>query len=121
MGQIIGSAAKPKRCNIQSLSDLGTPDAGQYILVSSDNSMQSDGQGNFDCYIKGDGHTVATSLTLHYLEQNLIDDEKVLAIALERHEPQRAMCPRDASGEHPPKKILTPNFYTYGKKKKHEG
>lgn len=65
MGQIIGSAAKPSRCNLQSLSDWGTPANGEYILVSSDNSMTSTGQGNFDAYIVGTGSAAATSLTLH--------------------------------------------------------
>lgn len=65
MGQIIGSAAKPKRCNLQSLSSLGTPAAGEHILVSSDNSMNAAGQGNFDCYIVGDGKTSAMALPLH--------------------------------------------------------
>ena len=64
MGQIIGSAAKPKRCNLNKLSQLGTPAAGEYILVSSDNSMNAAGQGNFDCYIEGDGRTAATALEL---------------------------------------------------------
>lgn len=64
MGQIIGSAAKPKRCNLNKLSQLGTPAAGEHILVSSDNSMNAVGQGNFDCYIVGDGRTAATALEL---------------------------------------------------------
>ncbi len=71
MGQIVGGAAKPKRCNINQLSQLGTPAAGEYILVSSDNSMNAAGQGNFDCYIEGDGHTAATELPLLYLDQPL--------------------------------------------------
>lgn len=62
MGQIVSGAAKPKRCNIQSLSQLGTPTAGEYILVSSDNSMNAAGKGNFDTYMVGDGHTAATEL-----------------------------------------------------------
>lgn len=62
MGQIVGGAAKPKRCNISKLSQLGTPAAGEYILVSSDNSMNAAGQGNFDCYIEGDGTTAASGL-----------------------------------------------------------
>ena len=65
MGQIIGSAAKPKRCNLSKLSQLGTPAAGEYILVSSDNSMNEAGQGNFDCYIVGVGNVAATELPLH--------------------------------------------------------
>lgn len=64
MGQIIGGAAKPKRCNLNKLSQLGTPAAGEYILVSSDNSMNAAGQGNFDCYIVGNGTKAATELEL---------------------------------------------------------
>lgn len=64
MGQIIGSAAKPKRCNANQLSQVPTPAAGEHILVSSDNSMNAAGQGNFDCYIKGDGTTAASNLPL---------------------------------------------------------
>ena len=70
MGQIVSSAAKPKRCNLNKLSQLGTPAAGEYILVSSDNSMNAAGQGNFDCYIVGDGSTTATELEL----KSLVDD-----------------------------------------------
>jgi hypothetical protein len=64
MGQIVSTAAKPKRCNLNKLSQLGTPAAGEYILVSSDNSMNAAGQGNFDCYIEGDGQKAATELEL---------------------------------------------------------
>lgn len=64
MGQIVGGAAKPKRCNLNKLSQLGTPAAGEYILVSSNNSMNEAGQGNFDFFIIGDGKTAATALTL---------------------------------------------------------
>lgn len=64
MGQIVSSAAKPKRCNANQLSQVPTPAAGEHILVSSDNSMNADGQGNFDCYIVGDGTTAATALEL---------------------------------------------------------
>lgn len=71
MGQIIGSAAKPKRCNLSKLSQLGTPAAGEHILVSSDNSMNAAGQGNFDCYIVGDGTTAATALELKSLADNV--------------------------------------------------
>ena len=71
MGQIIGSAAKPKRCNISKLSQLGTPSAGEHILVSSDNSMNAAGQGNFDCYIVGNGTTAATGLELMYIDGGL--------------------------------------------------
>ena len=70
MGQIVSSAAKPKRCNLQSLSSSGTPAAGEYILVSYDNSMTANGQGNFDRYIVGDGRTAATALELKYLDDS---------------------------------------------------
>ena len=68
MGQIVGGAAKPKRCNLNKLSQLRTPAAGEYILVSSDNSMNAAGQGNFDCYIKGDGQKTATELELKSID-----------------------------------------------------
>ena len=68
MGQIVGGAAKPKRCNLNKLSQLGTPAAGEHIPVSSDNSMNAAGQGNFDCYIVGDGTTDATALKLKSVE-----------------------------------------------------
>lgn len=69
MGQIIGSAAKPIRCNFSKLSSLSTPAAGQYILISSDDSMQADGQGNFDCYAIGNGTSAATALTFKKIDK----------------------------------------------------
>lgn len=74
MGQLIGGAAKPKRCNLNMLSQLGTPAAGEHILVSSDNSMNAAGQGNFDCYIEGDGQKAATALPLKKTYANDVDD-----------------------------------------------
>lgn len=68
MGQIIGGAAKPKRCNANQLSQVPTPAAGEYILVSSDNSMNAAGQGNFDAYVEGDGVTAATALELKKID-----------------------------------------------------
>lgn len=67
MGQIVSSAAKPKRCNISQLSQLGTPAAGEHILLSSNNSMNAAGQGDFDAYVEGDGTTAAVSLKVHWL------------------------------------------------------
>ena len=64
MGQIIGRTAKPDACNLRSLSSFGTPAAGQHILVSTDNSAMQNGQGNFDAYVVGDGHTAAAELPL---------------------------------------------------------
>lgn len=64
MGQIVSAAAKPKRCNLNQLSQVPIPADGEHILVSSNNSMNAAGQGNFDCYIEGDGHTAATALEL---------------------------------------------------------
>lgn len=75
MGQIVGGAAKPKRCNLNKLSQLGTPAAGEHILVSSDNSMNAAGQGNFDCYIVGDGKKAATALPLIKTYANDVDNE----------------------------------------------
>lgn len=69
MGQIVGGAAKPKRCNLNKLSQLGTPAAGEYILVSSDNSMNAAGQGIFDCYIIGNGRDAATVLELKSIDR----------------------------------------------------
>lgn len=73
MGQIVGGAAKPKRCNINQLSQLGTPAAGEHILVSSDNSMNAAGQGNFDCYIVGDGTTAATALEIKMINPEIYE------------------------------------------------
>ena len=64
MGQIVARKARPDRCNLRSLSSFGTPAAGEIILVSSDNSAMANGQGNFDCYIMGDGSTEAILLEL---------------------------------------------------------
>lgn len=94
MGQIIGSAAKPKRCNLQSLSSFGTPAAGEYILVSSDNSMNAAGQGNFDCYIEGNGTMAATALPLNKIvwadgelpnyirREQLVPDSELIATSI---------------------------------------
>lgn len=68
MGQIVSDKAKPKRCNANQLSQVPTPAAGEHILVSSNNSMNAAGQGNFDCYIVGDGTTRASSLPLITIE-----------------------------------------------------
>lgn len=72
MGQIVSLAAKPKRCNLNKLSQLETPAAGEHILVSSDNSMNAAGQGNFDFYVVGDGTKAATALPLKEIVENTI-------------------------------------------------
>lgn len=79
MGQIVSSAAKPKRCNKNKLSQLGVLAAGLHVLVSSDNSMNAAGQGNFDCYIVGDGTKAAEALPLKYIAsaKNYIDGYKI--------------------------------------------
>lgn len=56
---------------MNALGSVPTPAAGEHILVSSDNSMNAAGQGNFDCYIVGDGTKAASALTLQYI--NAID------------------------------------------------
>ena len=73
MGQIVSSAAKPKRCNANQLSQVPTPAAGEYILVSSDNSMNAAGHGYFDSYIIGDGTTAATALPLNKFKAEELD------------------------------------------------
>lgn len=78
MGQIVGGAAKPKRCNLSKLSQLETPAAGVHILVSSDNSMNAAGQGNFDCYIVGDGKTAAIALPLIKTYANDVDEQPII-------------------------------------------
>lgn len=66
------------------LSQMPTPAAGEYILVSSDNSMNAAGQGNFDCYIEGDNTHTASELELKsindlvsYWSDDTIDSENV--------------------------------------------
>lgn len=81
MGQIVGRAAKPKRCNLNKLSQLGTPAAGEHILVSSDNSMNAAGQGDFDSYIVGDGTKAATVLKLKRI---ISADDAVIGIKTDK-------------------------------------
>ncbi len=74
MGQIIGRTAKPDACNLRSLSSFGTPAAGQHILVSTDNSAMQNGQGYFDAYVVGDGHTAATELPLQKFKAEELEE-----------------------------------------------
>lgn len=73
MGQIVGLNAKCKRANLNALGSVPTPANGEYILVSSDNSMNAAGQGYFDCYIVGDGTKAATALELKPLANGEIE------------------------------------------------
>ena len=73
MGQIVGLNAKCKRANLNALSLVPTPAAGEHILVSSDNSMNAAGQGNFDCYIEGDGQKAAAALELKKISLDIND------------------------------------------------
>lgn len=62
MGQIVGLNAKCKRANLSAIQEGGSlasykPAAGEYILISTDNSMTADGQGDFDYYVIGEGET----------------------------------------------------------------
>lgn len=68
MGQIVGLNAKCKRANLNALGSIPTPAAGEHILVSSDNSMNAAGQGNFDAYVVGDGTTAAKALPLKQID-----------------------------------------------------
>lgn len=84
MGQIVSTAAKPKRCNANQLSQVPTPAAGEHILVSSDNSMNAAGQGNFDAYVVGNGKTAATALELkkiNKLEEEIETNDKAFVVA----------------------------------------
>lgn len=78
MGQIRGKNAHIDACNLRSLSSFGTPAAGQHILVSTDNSATADGQGNFDCYVVGDGTTPAAALKIRKKDAELT---RILALA----------------------------------------
>lgn len=65
MGQIVGLNAKCKRANLNALGSILTiPALGEYILVSLDNSMTEEGQGNFDGFIVGDGVKPASELEI---------------------------------------------------------
>lgn len=74
MGQIAGKYDFLSRVNLKDLSTIPTPAAGEYILVSSDNSMNAAGQGNFDCYIEGDGQKAATALPLQRINAALEEE-----------------------------------------------
>ena len=78
MGQIVAKSAKPKRCNIQAIQSGGSLyssvlKSGEYMLVSSDNSMDTSGNGLFDSYVIGDGVTTCNNLILHALIPELED------------------------------------------------
>lgn len=73
MGQIAGKYDFLSRVNLKDLSTIPTPAAGEHILVSSDNSMNAAGQGNFDCYIVGDGTKAATALELKHINPEVQD------------------------------------------------
>ena len=74
MGQIVAENAKPKRCNRQaletggSLAEVALQD-GEYVLVSSDNTVSQSGNGIFDSYVVGDGTTLGKNLPVH----NILD------------------------------------------------
>lgn len=71
MGQIVSKAAKPKRCNVLALKgSLANVvlDNGEHMLVSTDNSMGANGQGNFTGYVVGDGVTKCGALPLHSID-----------------------------------------------------
>lgn len=98
MGQIVSTAAKPKRCNKNQLSQLDVLAAGLHVLVSSDNSMNAAGQGNFDAYVVGDGQTAATALPLNKIvwadgelpnyirREQLFSDSELVASSIEFNE-----------------------------------
>lgn len=77
MGQIAGKYDFFSRVNLKDLGTIPTPAAGEYILVSSDNSMNEAGQGNFSAYIVGDGTKAATALPLQYINPELYDEQEI--------------------------------------------
>lgn len=81
MGQIVGLNAKCKRANLNALGSVPTPATGEHILVSSDNSMNAAGQGNFDCYIVGDGSSAATALEMKPIENLAADASSKIGYA----------------------------------------
>lgn len=81
MGQIVTKNAKPKRANLNAIwtGSLANyiPDNGEYILVSSDNSMNQHGDGKFDAYIVGDGTAKASELPIHSDTADFLELKKV--------------------------------------------
>lgn len=74
MGQIVAENAKPKRCNRRALETGGSLaevalQNGEYVLVSSDNTVSQSGNGIFDSYVVGDGTTLGKNLPVH----NILD------------------------------------------------
>lgn len=69
MGQIVGTSAKVKRCNLNAIQTNGSQYStvladGEYMLVCSDNTMTSDGNGIFDAYVVGDGTKTCGALDI---------------------------------------------------------
>lgn len=81
MAQIIGRAAKPKRANINGLTEdsllyNSILDEGEYLLLSSDNSMSITGEGRFDKYVVGDGSTMVKDLIVRDID--VIGDKPII-------------------------------------------
>ena len=69
MGQIANEKSVINRANAMKFSDTSAsgfanyvPASGEIILISSDNSMTANGQGNFDFFVVGDGSKKANML-----------------------------------------------------------
>lgn len=73
MGQIVGRAARPDRCNMGQIMQFETPANGEHILVSSDDTMNANFQGNFDSYIVGDGINTAGNLEVKKIDGGVKD------------------------------------------------
>jgi len=74
MGQIVAKNAKAKRCNIQAIQEGGSLvnvilKNGECMLVSSDNSIDTNGNGLFDCYVIGDGITACGQLSVIKIDE----------------------------------------------------
>lgn len=74
MGQIVSEYPKPQRCNLRAIQSGGSKattvlNNGEYMLVSSDNTIDQGGNGIFDSYVVGDGQTQCQNLPVH----NILD------------------------------------------------
>jgi len=81
MGQITSKNSFISRVNLRDIDTIGIVPAGQYVLVSTNNTMTEDGQCNFDAYVKGDGVKTAAALELKHVEDNIIEVKEYFDIS----------------------------------------
>ena len=66
-----------RRCNLSAIQSGGTwaslvPDENEIILISTTNSLTAGGSGECDAYIKGDGATAASGLTITQIDKDIL-------------------------------------------------